>query len=66
MNQTEEFHFSSILYGGSSSTMDPENQISNDQLKEASKQVFDILRKYNPLNGIYMALGPHDTYQMNY
>lgn len=66
LNQTNEFNFASILYGGSSSTYDPANILSDQKLNNASKFVYETLRAYNPHNGIYTALGPYDMYFLNY
>lgn len=66
LNQTAEFNFASILYGGSSSTYDPANILADQKLNTASKFVYDTLRASNPHNGIYTALGPYDMYQLNY
>lgn len=66
LNQTEEFAFSSVLYGGSSSSYDPQSIKSDDDLNLASKSVYEKMRLLNPFNGIYFAVGPYDLYTLNY
>ena len=66
LNNTLEFTFESILYGGSSTSYDPANVLDDSVVNSASKEVYETLRKHNQFNGIYFALGPYDLFTPNY